>query len=196
MRVVSTRGALSSGGLLSPGEVLSLPCSPPCATSAAVRATKRRRESPTWLCCAGGEAAAPELLQKKTKPLERSLRGPPIAPSEGAGALSSPSAPSSMVLEGHCSISTPLLPPGFAAVELVLPQGWDPPPCFVLMRKINVTSSSTLFCFSFPLKMARHSQAGADCPQLPPSLQGCCSVRTPKLWAPGPQIHPVRQSDP
>nr|XP_032608791.2 death-associated protein kinase 2 isoform X3 [Taeniopygia guttata] len=42
---------------------------PPCAPSAAVRATKRRRGAPTPLCCAGGGTAAPELLPKKPAPL-------------------------------------------------------------------------------------------------------------------------------
>lgn len=151
LRVVSTT---PFGGFSLCGESPVPALQPPCTPSAAVRATKRKREAPTRLCCAGGEAAAPELLQKKTKPLQGERLGSPHHPIH----VSSPTAPSSMMLEGHWGISTPLLPPGFAAVELVLPQGWDPPLCFALMRKINVTSSSILFWCSFPFRMARHSR--------------------------------------
>lgn len=55
---------LLCGGSLSGGSAVPA-LQPPCAPSAAVRATKRRRGAPTRRCCAGGEAAAPELLQKK-----------------------------------------------------------------------------------------------------------------------------------
>uniref|UniRef100_A0A8C3N4R2 Uncharacterized protein n=1 Tax=Geospiza parvula TaxID=87175 RepID=A0A8C3N4R2_GEOPR len=111
---------------LSPCSSPTTPCPPAtaCAASggrmrscAAVRATQRRRGAPRPPCCAGGEAAAPELLPKKAGSPREEPWGAPIAPSEGAGARP---APSSVVL-GVSGTSAPRSCPRVLPSSLLCP---------------------------------------------------------------------------